>query len=80
MPLRHIDCAKAYGNQADVGQGLTKALKEGLVKREDLWITSKLWNSEHNDARAAVEGTLKVRLRVLVLRNSFYPASMHITI
>lgn len=59
LGYRHIDCAKAYDNQADVAKGLAKALKEGLVKREDLWITSKLWNSEHGNARAAIEGTLK---------------------
>ena len=44
---RHIDCAAAYSNQKEVGKGI----KEGLarvdgLKREDLWITSKLWNSE----------------------------------
>jgi diketogulonate reductase-like aldo/keto reductase len=36
---RHIDCATAYGNHDEVGKGLQRAFKDGLVKREDLWIT-----------------------------------------
>jgi len=45
---RHIDLAKVYGNQKEVAEGLKKAFKEipGL-KREDVFITSKLWNSQH---------------------------------
>ena len=41
---RHFDCACDYGNEAEVGQGLATAIKEGSCSREDLWITSKLWN------------------------------------
>ena len=41
---RHIDCAKAYGNQVDIGKGSQEGLKRTGLKREDLWITSKLWN------------------------------------
>ncbi len=44
---RHIDCAAIYGNEAEVGQGLKKAFEEGLVLRENIWITSKLWNNAH---------------------------------
>jgi len=45
---KHLDLAKVYGNQAEVAQGLKKAFKEipGL-KREDIFITSKLWNTQH---------------------------------
>jgi alcohol dehydrogenase (NADP+) len=42
---RHIDCAKAYGNQVDIGKGIKDGLKRVGLRREDLWITSKLWNS-----------------------------------
>ncbi|KAL2320064.1 hypothetical protein Fmac_029033 [Flemingia macrophylla] len=44
---RHIDCAQIYGNEKEIGSMLKKLFEEGVVKREDLWITSKLWNSDH---------------------------------
>ncbi|MEP3225737.1 MAG: aldo/keto reductase [Parasphingorhabdus sp.] len=45
---RHFDCAADYGNEQQVGDGLKAAFDQGLVAREDLWITSKLWNSYHH--------------------------------
>ncbi|MCH7411925.1 aldo/keto reductase [Belliella sp. R4-6] len=44
---RHIDCAAIYNNEKEVGEALTKAFADGLVKREELFITSKLWNDCH---------------------------------
>jgi diketogulonate reductase-like aldo/keto reductase len=44
---RHLDCACDYGNEVEVGQGVARAIDDGLVTREDLWITSKLWNTYH---------------------------------
>ncbi|KAK2010207.1 aldo/keto reductase [Colletotrichum eremochloae] len=58
---RHLDLAKIYQNQREVAQGLKKALAEipGL-KREDIWITSKLWNNNHRpeNVEAALDDTL----------------------
>ncbi len=57
---RHFDLACDYGNEAEVGEGFRQAFATGLVKREDLWITSKLWNTYHRreHVRPALEKTL----------------------
>jgi alcohol dehydrogenase (NADP+) len=44
---RHIDCARIYGNETEIGKAFAECFQEGIVKREDLWITSKLWNDSH---------------------------------
>ncbi len=44
---RHFDCAADYGNEQAVGKGIADAISQGLCRREDLWITSKLWNTFH---------------------------------
>ncbi|SSD58968.1 probable NADPH-dependent aldose reductase GRE3 [Saccharomycodes ludwigii] len=44
---RLFDGAQDYGNEKEVGKGIKRAIKEGIVKREDLFIVSKLWNSYH---------------------------------
>jgi len=58
---RHIDCAATYGNEAEIGEALSEIFKEGIVKREELWITSKLWNNAHKseDVIPALKQTLK---------------------
>ncbi|OQO13691.1 hypothetical protein B0A48_01920 [Cryoendolithus antarcticus] len=45
--FRHIDCAAAYGNEELVGKGIADGLAKTGLSREDLWITSKLWNDHH---------------------------------
>ncbi|XP_053617227.1 aldo-keto reductase AKR2E4-like [Plodia interpunctella] len=44
---RHIDTASLYKNEEEIGQGIADVIKKGLVKREDLFITTKLWNDKH---------------------------------
>ncbi|MCA9948511.1 MAG: aldo/keto reductase [Anaerolineales bacterium] len=44
---RHIDCAAVYGNERMIGQTFCEVFDSGLVKREELWVTSKLWNDKH---------------------------------
>jgi len=43
---RHFDCAAVYGNEKEIGASLQKAMTSGIA-REELWITSKLWNDKH---------------------------------
>lgn len=46
---RLIDCASVYGNEAEIGQVFQQAFDEGVVKREELFITSKVWNDMHGE-------------------------------
>ena len=45
---RHFDCAAVYSNEVEVGDALQDVMADG-VKREELWITSKVWNDKHGD-------------------------------
>ncbi len=49
LGYRHIDCAAVYGNERLIGEALQQAIAQG-VRREELWITSKLWNDRHSEA------------------------------
>ncbi len=57
---RHFDAACDYGNERAVGEGLKRAMDDGLVTRDELWITSKLWNTYHAPAHVplALQRTL----------------------
>tara|TARA_R110000744_G_scaffold84302_2_gene164985 strand:- start:1634 stop:2599 length:966 start_codon:yes stop_codon:yes gene_type:complete len=57
---RHLDSACDYGNEVQVGQGIKRAIEEGICAREDLWITSKLWNTYHakEHVQQAIERSL----------------------
>jgi alcohol dehydrogenase (NADP+) len=46
---RHIDCASVYRNEKQIGAAISELLAGGIVKREELWMTSKLWNDMHGD-------------------------------
>lgn len=58
---RHIDCAATYGNEAEIGNAFSEVFAEGKIKREDVWVTSKLWNDSHRkeDVIPALKKTLK---------------------
>jgi len=56
---RCLDGASVYGNEADIGEALAKVLQSGKVKREELFIVSKLWADDWHQVEAACDKTLK---------------------
>jgi D-xylose reductase len=73
---RHLDSACDYGNEAEVGQGIAAALGAKLCRRDELWVTSKLWNTYHapEHVRPALERTLRdLRLEYLDLYLVHFP-------
>jgi len=76
---RHIDSACDYGNEAEAGVGIERALAAGLCRRSELWVTSKLWNTYHEPrhVRPAVERTLRdLRLDYLDLYLVHFPIAL----
>jgi alcohol dehydrogenase (NADP+) len=72
---RHFDCAAVYGNESRIGDALAGLFAEGF-RREDLWITSKLWNDKHGDADvipAFQESLADLRLKYLDLYLVHWP-------
>lgn len=59
LGYRHIDTAYIYGNEKDIGRVLRKLFESGTIKREELFITSKLWNAFHGNVQKALENTLR---------------------
>ncbi len=56
---RMLDCASVYQNEDQIGRVLDGLFRDGTVKREDLFITSKVWNDQHREVRKACEKSLK---------------------
>jgi alcohol dehydrogenase (NADP+) len=49
--FRHFDCAERYGNEREVGKALQAGLAAGVIAREELFVTTKLWNTNHRPER-----------------------------
>src|SRR4051794_17499289 len=62
---RHIDCASIYGNEMEIGNAIREVIAEGVVQREELWVTSKLWCTAHG--RDNAEPALRKSLHDLQL-------------
>ncbi|SDL74977.1 alcohol dehydrogenase (NADP+) [Salinimicrobium catena] len=75
---RHIDCAAIYDNEAEIGNALSEVFSQGKIRREDVWITSKLWNDSHKkeDVIPALRQTLKdLQLKYLDLYLIHWPVA-----
>ena len=57
--IRHFDCAFRYGNEKEIGEGIAQAIKDKIVKREDLFITTKLWIADRSDPEGAIKKQLE---------------------
>ena len=57
--MRLIDTARIYGNEEGVGRGIRRAIKEGICKREEIFVTTKMWTSDFSNGDAAVDASLK---------------------
>jgi len=76
---RHFDCASVYGNENRIGEALQEVVSSG-IKREELWITSKLWNDKHAEEEVipSCEQSLKdLRLEYLDLYLVHWPFPNH---
>jgi diketogulonate reductase-like aldo/keto reductase len=74
---RHFDCASVYGNEACIGASFQRMLESGL-RREELWITSKVWNDKHEAVIASCEQSLSdLRLDYLDLYLVHWPFPNH---
>jgi alcohol dehydrogenase (NADP+) len=68
--FRHFDCAERYGNEREVGQALHAGLAAAGIAREDIFVTTKLWNSNHRPERvepAFLASLDRLQLKVLEL-------------
>lgn len=54
LGYRQLDCARAYRNEAAIGEALQEVFESGLLRREDLHITSKVWNDRHKEGEILV--------------------------
>jgi diketogulonate reductase-like aldo/keto reductase len=63
--FRHLDCAERYRNEDAVGEAMREVFRTGRIRREELFVTTKLWNSNHRPER--VRPAFETSLRRLQL-------------
>ena len=58
MGYRHIDCAEVYQNEKEIGEAISEVIAEGVVTRDELWITGKVWNDNHREVEKSCVNSL----------------------
>nr|XP_039248207.1 aldo-keto reductase family 1 member B1-like [Styela clava] len=77
---RHIDCALLYDNENEVGEAIEIKIKEGKVKREDLFITTKLWSTYYRKVREGFDKSLRrLKLEYVDLYMLHWPFALQFT-
>ncbi|XP_072934588.1 aldo-keto reductase AKR2E4-like [Epargyreus clarus] len=77
---RHIDTASSYHNEEEVGEGIANKIQQGVVTRDQLFITTKLWNDQHakKDVIPAIKQSLsKLKLDYVDLYLIHWPVSVN---
>ena len=73
--VRLIDTASMYKNEVEVGKAINKAIEDGLVKREDLFVVTKFWISEKEDPEKALKSSLeRLNLKYVDLYLDHWPS------
>lgn len=66
LGYRHFDCAYSHKNEREIGKAITHKIADGVVTRNDLFITNKLWNTFHEPE--LVEPTVRMQLKTMNLK------------
>ncbi|MBQ9346271.1 MAG: aldo/keto reductase, partial [Oscillibacter sp.] len=56
---RLIDTARIYGNEDGVGRGIQRAIEDGFVTRDEIFVTTKIWTADYDSADAAIDASLR---------------------
>lgn len=72
--FRLIDTARIYGNEDGVGRGIRRAFSEGIVSRDEIFVTTKMWTSDYSDGESAINASLqRLELDYIGLSNYYTP-------
>jgi diketogulonate reductase-like aldo/keto reductase len=76
--IRHVDTAMIYRNEEAIGAGIQHGLATNNLKREDIWVTTKLWNTNHQNPEVGLQESLrKLNLSYVDLYLMHFPAGQN---
>ncbi|KAG7312578.1 hypothetical protein JYU34_000878 [Plutella xylostella] len=80
LGYRHVDTAAVYQTEAEIGEAIAMCVANGTVRREDVFVTTKLWNTRHGRARVAEalkDSLKKMRLDYVDLYLMHWPVALN---